>query len=266
MAGIIVPSEYMRLPAAVDKVAHRLGPNQAAAFAMAMTRTADAQKIAWDSLLAVQRFRRTALVKAPAWTSAVQLLTAPTLSADIVEALSHLKKAQDEFVPVRDAASDVLRQILADGDIPGFYQVLDTGTVKALRPEQWRVYQAAKAFDSGNWPNCFGRYSESGAGVALVRVTDIEKLCISPATAGYPEKTVGEKPSLKKLLTDEMRANPDNPPGKAAVVKKAKAAGLFKSHRHFNSVYSAAVEDAGASKWSAPGRKSTRRIETENLS
>jgi hypothetical protein len=63
-----------------------------------------------------------------------------------------------------------------------------------------------------------------------------------------------------------MRANPDNPPGKAVIRREAEAAGHVVSARAFLRAYANAVKTAGTPAWSAPGRKSKRRIETQDLS
>jgi hypothetical protein len=74
--------------------------------------------------------------------------------------------------------------------------------------------------------------------------------------------TIAAERRLEAWLVEKMRANPDNPPGKAVIRREAEAAGHVVSARAFLRAYANAVKAAGAPAWSAPGRKSKRRIET----
>jgi hypothetical protein len=74
--------------------------------------------------------------------------------------------------------------------------------------------------------------------------------------------TIAAERRLEAWLVEKMRANPDNPPGKAVIRQEAEAAGHVVSARAFLRAYANAVKAAGAPAWSAPGRKSKRRIET----
>jgi hypothetical protein len=74
--------------------------------------------------------------------------------------------------------------------------------------------------------------------------------------------TIAAERRLETWLVERMRADPDNPPGKAAIRREAEAAGHVVSARAFLRAYASAVKAAGAPAWSAPGRKSKRRIET----
>jgi hypothetical protein len=74
--------------------------------------------------------------------------------------------------------------------------------------------------------------------------------------------TIAAERRLEAWLVEKMRANPHNPPGKAVIKRQAEAAGHRVSTRAFLRAYANAVQSAGAPAWSAPGKKSKRRIET----
>jgi hypothetical protein len=78
--------------------------------------------------------------------------------------------------------------------------------------------------------------------------------------------TIAAERRLEVWLVEKMRANPHNPPGKAAIKREAEAAGHRVSERAFLRAYGNAVKTAGTPAWSAPGKKSKRRIETADLS
>jgi hypothetical protein len=85
----------------------------------------------------------------------------------------------------------------------------------------------------------------------------------TPAPAPAPvASTIAAERRLEAWLVERMRANPDNPPGKAAIRREAEAAGHTVSARAFLRAFANAVKTAGTPAWSAPGRKSKRRIET----
>jgi hypothetical protein len=88
-----------------------------------------------------------------------------------------------------------------------------------------------------------------------------------PAAAAEPEharvvSTIAAERRLEAWLVEKMLANPDNPPGKVVIKEEAEAAGHRVSARAFLRAYANAVKSAGTPAWSAPGKKSKRRIET----
>jgi hypothetical protein len=74
--------------------------------------------------------------------------------------------------------------------------------------------------------------------------------------------TIAAERRLEAWLVERMRADPHHPPGKAVIRREAEAAGHVVSARAFLRAYATAVKVAGTPAWSAPGRKSKRRIET----
>jgi len=87
------------------------------------------------------------------------------------------------------------------------------------------------------------------------------------AAAAEPEharvvSTIAAERRLEAWLIEKMRANPHNPPGKIVIKQEAEAAGHRVSARAFLRAYANAVKAAGTPAWSAPGKKSKRRIET----
>jgi hypothetical protein len=69
---------------------------------------------------------------------------------------------------------------------------------------------------------------------------------------------IGAETRLEVWLTEMMKANPGNPPGKAAIVEAASLAGHKVSDRGFKRAWANAVKAADAPAWSEAGRKSKR--------
>ena len=91
-----------------------------------------------------------------------------------------------------------------------------------------------------------------------------EDVSVAVVTGGVERvaSNIAAETRFENWLTNRMRANPDNPPGKAAIKAEAERVGHSVSERAFLRVFANAVKAAGAPAWSAPGRKSKRRIET----
>jgi hypothetical protein len=88
---------------------------------------------------------------------------------------------------------------------------------------------------------------------------------IGPADAASPlwmQGTAAQETELKKWLVSHMAAAPTRPQPKAAMQCAAREAGLEFSARAFERSWRIAVLESGASAWSAPGRKPSRRIDT----
>jgi hypothetical protein len=98
------------------------------------------------------------------------------------------------------------------------------------------------------------------AGVQKARAA-AEPATLAPEHARVASTIAAER-RLEAWLVQKMRANPDTPPGKAVIRREAEAAGHVVSARGFLRAYANAVKAAGAPAWSAPGKKSKRRIET----
>ena len=96
------------------------------------------------------------------------------------------------------------------------------------------------------WPRDARTPEEHGAAPSQLRVAS----------------TIAAEKRLEDWLTDKMRANPDNSPGKAVIKAEAEAVGHSVSERAFMRAFANAVKAAEAPAWSAPGNKSKRRIET----
>ncbi len=93
-------------------------------------------------------------------------------------------------------------------------------------------------------------------GVPLVR----QPLATEDGTRETAPTIAGER-RLQEWLVGRMRASPDRSPGKPAVRQEARMAGHSFSTRGFERAWATAVRTAGTPAWSAPGRKSPRRIE-----
>ncbi len=93
---------------------------------------------------------------------------------------------------------------------------------------------------------------QPASGQTLAEATDR-----APATT-----TIAAERRLEKWLADRMRENRERPPGKEIIKAQAAAAGHSFSERGFARAYAAAAKAAEAPAWTAPGRKSKRRIET----
>jgi hypothetical protein len=79
-----------------------------------------------------------------------------------------------------------------------------------------------------------------------------------------PGGTAAQEAELTKWLASQMAAGPNTPRSKDLMKEAAGAAGMKFSGRAFERAWHAAVQESGASAWSAPGRKSLRRIDTPN--
>jgi hypothetical protein len=75
-------------------------------------------------------------------------------------------------------------------------------------------------------------------------------------------QTVADGRKLVQWLTELMRAKPDSPMSKGATKKAAATSGLQFSERAFSRAWANAVQQSAATRWSSPGRKSKRRIDT----
>lgn len=74
--------------------------------------------------------------------------------------------------------------------------------------------------------------------------------------------TIAAETRLQRWLTEQMNANPASPRSKTAMKVEAVAAGHGFGDRSFQRAWDNAVRESGADTWSAPGRKSSRRIDT----
>ena len=82
------------------------------------------------------------------------------------------------------------------------------------------------------------------------------------STSRSAHGTVAQETELRKWLVSRMVATPMEPRPKATMQGIATDAGLKFSARAFERCWRIAVVESGASAWSAPGRKSSRRIDT----
>jgi hypothetical protein len=135
-----------------------------------------------------------------------------------------------------------------------------------------RLEHVAEGRASGHGVNLFGIHVAPAAALQPVAPASVPKAptAAEPATMA-PEHasvtgTIAAERRLEAWLVQKMRANRDNPPGKAVIRREAEAAGHVVSARAFLRAYANAVKAADAPAWSAPGRKSKRRIETEDRS
>ncbi|TCZ64300.1 hypothetical protein [Roseicella aquatilis] len=125
----------------------------------------------------------------------------------------------------------------------------------------WRAVVVCRDDVVVEWPPF-----EAEAQSARVEATDalLQALPMpaAPARLHQVASTIAAETRLEKWLAAQMRTNPNNPPGKAAIKAEAKEAGHLVSERAFARAFGNAVRAADAPAWSAPGRKSKRRIET----
>ena len=75
-------------------------------------------------------------------------------------------------------------------------------------------------------------------------------------------QTVSDERKLVQWLTELMRAKPKSPMSKGATKEAAATSGQHFSERAFSRAWAMAVQQSGAARWSSPGRKSKRRIDT----
>ncbi len=85
-----------------------------------------------------------------------------------------------------------------------------------------------------------------------------------PASAARQRaaSTIAAEKSIERWLAARMRESPETPVSKSLLKQQARDAGLRFSERGFVRAHADAVKATGAVAWSAPGRKSTRRIDT----
>jgi hypothetical protein len=94
------------------------------------------------------------------------------------------------------------------------------------------------------------------------RTDDVTRIWPAPRAGKATTKAIGV--TFTKWLTEQMRASPTMPVAKVAVQQAAHAAGFSVSGRAFARAWANAVEASGAMRWSGPGPRSSRRIDSEN--
>jgi hypothetical protein len=131
-----------------------------------------------------------------------------------------------------------------------------------------RLVHVTEGRAQGPGVTLFGIHVAPAAALQPVAPASVPKAptAAEPATMA-PEharagSTIAAERRLEAWLVQQMRANPDTPPGKAVIRREAEAAGHVVSARAFLRAYGNAVKTAGTPAWSAPGKKSKRRIET----
>lgn len=141
-----------------------------------------------------------------------------------------------------------------------FHQTLDQGTELIARlPSLNRMFPPLYLRGSDADPS-FPRYHDVLINTKELRVA--WAAIAKPATPSALGTTVAAETRFTAWLIEQMRVAPNSPPGKAAIVNEAKAAGFSISERAFGRAWSRAVQEANVPAWSSPGRKSKRRIET----
>jgi hypothetical protein len=197
--------------------------------------------------------------------------------------LAELRRWHQECEDAERFAQAVLRQALGDGDLPSEI-MLANGRLTPVRPEAWRTNDAPLAFENGrlrwrfdSWQAAviegpvmipkaaFAAWLRSSAkpDVAQAGEASAPRPPLGQMTAaGGVAATVAAERRLQAWLEEQMRASPSASPGKKIIAARAKHAGHLHSGRPFARAYHNAVVATGAIAWSAPGRKSPRRIET----
>jgi hypothetical protein len=145
--------------------------------------------------------------------------------------------------------------------------------LRPIPPDAWtslRLVHVEEGRAQGAGVKLFGIHVAPAAALRPAAPASVPKAptAAEPATpAPDPApvaSTIAAERRLEAWLVEKMRANPDNPPGKAAIRREAEAAGHAVSGRAFARAYANAVKTAGTPAWSAPGRKSKQRIETRD--
>ncbi len=183
--------------------------------------------------------RRPELVQAPQSSSLPSRRDASHQAASAPPEMSDIPK---QWAPVDDTASGEGRVLVLRGNAPDHLATgPDRVTEHTLRDvtlagsDAGRVWRPA---NEGVAPN-----SDAAPGVARAA------------------STIAAEKRLEFWLVERMRASPYGPPGKGVVKAEAKADGHRVSVRAFSRAYANAVAAANAPAWSAPGRKSKRRID-----
>jgi hypothetical protein len=170
-----------------------------------------------------------------------------------------------------------IRTALAEGDLSSIL-LTDDGHETPISITKWRSHNGLTGVATGRVSVQFPHSAHMSSGQALIKeahFNDWMKSTLGPEPDfenSSPRKqaiattaaTIGKEKRLKDWLMQEMQARPEAPISKSEMQQKAIACGYRSSVRGFERAWATALRESGATKWSAPGRKSRRRIDTEN--
>ena len=174
--------------------------------------------------------------------------------------LSARALALRDYEAERVSLAVAVRVALAEGDIEACI-IADTGGEFEVTPARWQADDALRALLAEQITVYLPTMALPLRGTPVIRVEVFERWA-DPSEDVAGSLTSAHEFRLKGWLTKEMKAQPNAPKSKAEMQAAAKAAGLTFTTRGFNRSWSEAALRAETPKWSKPGRKSKRHIDT----
>ena len=165
-----------------------------------------------------------------------------------------------------DLLPDIVLEIqdaLAAGEVRALAHTLNDPVPRELPSETWAVYQIAiEQRDGLLWivPILVSASSNDERAILDIRLSreDVLRRWPDAQSAAAPRElgTIASENACRLWLVKLMKANPNNPSPKEAMRKEAKERFPKLGKRGFDRAWSAAISQATAEKWSAPGRRS----------
>jgi hypothetical protein len=159
----------------------------------------------------------------------------------------------EEAVTIRQRVVNRVHSALMHGDLVAQEHRSD-GEIVPIPAAWWRRDGIENEFQNAR------DYRSPFTGIVFLDVVALDQLFALDSTA----QTAAGEDRLVDRLTNMMRAAPTAPRSKAEVAEELRGQpGIEVSDRGFVRAWNTAVKRSGATTWSAPGRKrSKRRIET----
>jgi hypothetical protein len=196
----------------------------------------------------------------------------PEFTPEHAQRLRQLEAIGRTIRSMRGAAASDIRSALAEGDLTAIV-LFDQGDDLPVNKSMWRAKDGLSKVWSGRIsvkrPFAVGPTE----GQALIKEADytawvestdaLQNASQDSAQSSATAQTIAAETRMTRWLANKMRSDPAAPRSKQSVRAEASLSGLPCSGRAYNRAWAAAVRDTGAVEWSKPGRKSSRRIDTE---